>query len=312
VARLQPGATALLVHPGQSASDGKPAPVLAVGNFGKGRTLALLTDSAWNWGFAAADDGRGRSARARRSCESDGRRWASVCSASGKRDSLVGARPCADLLHIDLDRTEYRRGQTVAARVRTLHADYSPAGRIAVTLDLLPAEDASGGAGAAAKTLRALTVTTGEDGEAHAELAGLAAGAYRLIGRATLDGRAVEEQTTFVLRPEGRELDECGEPRRSAAPDRRGHWREFRVGTLGTPSIRPARQVRVGSLRTVAIWSHPSLLFSRCPARQRVDASSPRRPWIEPTRPADGQVLRIFTDTVTRWYRERQADRDFV
>ena len=36
---------------------------------------------------------------------------------------------------------------------------------------------------------------------------------------------------------------------------------EFRVGTLGTPSIRPARQVRVGSLRTVAIWSHPSLLF---------------------------------------------------
>ena len=63
VARLQPGATALLVHPNQSAGDGKPAPVLAVNNVGKGRTLALLTDSAWNWGFAAADDGRGRGAR---------------------------------------------------------------------------------------------------------------------------------------------------------------------------------------------------------------------------------------------------------
>jgi len=33
--------------------------------------------------------------------------------------------PALTLLHIDLDRTEYRRGQTVSARVRTLHADYS-------------------------------------------------------------------------------------------------------------------------------------------------------------------------------------------
>jgi uncharacterized membrane protein len=262
VARLQPGATALLVHPGQSASDGKPAPVLAVSNFGKGRTLALLTDSAWNWGFAAADDGRGRSTRGEeipaKATGDDGRELQRFWE--GAIRWLV-RDPALTLLHIDLDRTEYRRGQTVAARVRTLHADYSPAGRIAVTLDLLPAEDASGGAGAAAKTLRALTVTTGEDGEAHAELAGLAAGAYRLIGRATLDGRAVEEQATFVLRPEGRELDDVvsrDEVLRQIAAVTGG---EFRVGTLGTPSIRPARQVRVGSLRTVAIWSHPSLLF---------------------------------------------------
>ena len=169
--------------------------------------------------------------------------------------------PALTLLHIDLDRTEYRRGQTVAARVRTLHADYSPAGRTAVTLELHLAEDASSGAGADAKPLRALTVTTGEDGEAHAELAGLAAGAYRLVGRATLDGRAVEEQATFVLRPEGRELDDVvgrDEVLRQIAAVTGG---EFHAGTLGTPAIRPARQVRVGNLRTVAIWSHPLLLL---------------------------------------------------
>jgi hypothetical protein len=104
-------------------------------------------------------------------------------------------------------------------------------------------------------------VTTGDDGEAHAELAGLAAGAYRLLGRATLDGRAVEEQATFVLRPEGRELDDVvsrEEVLRQIATVTGG---EFRAGTLGTPTIRPARQVRVGNLRTVAIWSHPLLLF---------------------------------------------------
>ncbi len=263
VARLQPGGTALLVHPSQTAVDGKPAPVLAVNNVGKGRTLALLTDSAWNWGFAAADDGRGRSARGEEASSAkpagdDGRALQRFWE--GAIRWLV-RDPALTLLHIDLDRTEYRRGQTVAARVRTLHADYTPAGRTAVTLDLLPAEDTSGSAGVAAKALRTLTVTTGDDGEAHAELAGLAAGAYRLLGRATLDGRAVEEQATFVLRPEGRELDEVvsrDEVLRQIAAVTGG---EFHAGTLGTPTIRPARQVRVGNLRTVAIWSHPLLLL---------------------------------------------------
>jgi len=263
VARVQPGATALLVHPGQSASDGKPSPVLAVNNVGKGRTLALLTDSAWNWGFAAADEGRARGARSEevtgtKPLSDDGRALQRFWE--GAIRWLV-RDPALTLLHIDLDRTEYRRGQTVAARVRTLHADYSPAGRTPVTLDLHPVEDASGRAGADAKPLRALAVTTGEDGEAHAELAGLAAGAYRLVGRTTLDGRAVEEQATFVLRPEGRELDDVvsrDEVLRQIAAVTGG---EFHAGTLGTPTIRPARQVRVGSLRTVAIWSHPLLLL---------------------------------------------------
>jgi uncharacterized membrane protein len=263
VARLQPGASALLVHPSQSAADGKAAPVLAVNNVGKGRTLALLTDSAWNWGFAAADEGRGRGTRSEEAAGAkavgdDGRALQRFWE--GAIRWLV-RDPALTLLHIDLDRTEYRRGQTVAARVRTLHADYTPAGRTTVALDLHPAEDARAGAGADSKPLRALAVTTGEDGEAHAELAGLAAGAYRLVGRATLDGRAVEEQATFVLRPEGRELDDVvsrDEVLRQIAAVTGG---EFRAGTLGTPTIRPARQVRVGNLRTVAIWSHPLLLF---------------------------------------------------
>jgi hypothetical protein len=227
---------------------------------GKGRTLALLTDSAWNWGFAAADDGRGRGARSEEAAGAktggdDGRALQRFWE--GAIRWLV-RDPALTLLHIDLYRTEYRRGQTVSARVRTLHADYSPAGRTAVTLDLNPAED---GATADAKPLRALTVTTGDDGEAHAELADLAAGAYRLLGRATLDGRGVEEQATFVLRPEGRELDDVvsrDEVLRQIAAVTGG---EFRAGTLGTPTTRPARQVRVVSLRTVAFWSHPLLLF---------------------------------------------------
>ena len=263
VARVVPGASALLAHPNQTSSDGKPAPVLAVRDVGKGRTLALLTDSAWYWGFAAGDEGRARGGRG----EEGGQ------AKSGGEDERALQRfwdgairwlvrdPALTLLHLGLDRTEYRRGQTVALRVRTLHADYSPAARTDVRLELLPAEDASRGAGAGAPPVRSLAVTTGDDGEAHAELAGLPPGAFRLHGHATLDGRAVEEKITFVVRPEGHELDDVvsrdGVLRQIAAVT---HG-QFRAGSLGTPAVRPARQVRVGSLRTVALWAHPLLLL---------------------------------------------------
>ncbi len=36
---------------------------------------------------------------------------------------------------------------------------------------------------------------------------------------------------------------------------------DFRKGSLGNPRIRPPRKVRVGSLRTVEIWSNPLLLL---------------------------------------------------
>src|SRR6185503_6894940 len=57
VPRTRVGATTLLAHPTQKTGDGKPAPVLVVGDAGKGRALALLTDSAWHWGFVAAGEG---------------------------------------------------------------------------------------------------------------------------------------------------------------------------------------------------------------------------------------------------------------
>ena len=36
---------------------------------------------------------------------------------------------------------------------------------------------------------------------------------------------------------------------------------EFREGTLGDPKVRPPRKLRVGSLRTIDIWSNPLLLL---------------------------------------------------
>ena len=241
VAGLRPGARALLVHPTQKSADGKPAPVLATADVGKGRTLALLTDSAWSWGFQAA--GAGDDGRAFQRFWEDAIRWL-------VRD------PALTHLRIDLDKVEYRRGQTVSLRVRTLRADYSPAAAVEVALDLR-----SVGAAETAAPLRTVAVTSSGEGEAHAELAGLEPGAYRLVGRAVLDGRPVEEQTTFVIRPEGHELDDVvarTDVLREIATASGG---EFRDGSFGDPTVRPPRKVRVGSLRTVEVWSSPLLLL---------------------------------------------------
>jgi uncharacterized membrane protein len=241
VAGLRPGAHALLVHPSQKGADGKPAPVLATTDVGKGRTLALLTDTAWNWGFEAAglgDDGR-----------TFQRFWESAIR-------WLVRDPALTLLRIDLDKAEYRRGQTVSARVRTLRADYTPAVAVDVALELRPAESAE--SSPAARTLK---VTTGGEGDAHFDLAGLDPGAYRLVARATMDGRVAEERTTFVIRREGHELDDViarEDVLREIATVSGG---EFRDGSLGNPGVRPPRKVRVGSLRTIEIWSNPVLLL---------------------------------------------------
>ena len=54
VAGLREGAHALLVHPTLTGERGEPMPVLAVGTPGRGRALALTTDSGYRWGMPTA------------------------------------------------------------------------------------------------------------------------------------------------------------------------------------------------------------------------------------------------------------------
>ena len=68
-------------HPTLKDADGKPLPVLAVGDAGKGRVLALTSDDSWRWGFAG---GRATSAGA-------------PFSASGSGDPLADPRSGAHL-----------------------------------------------------------------------------------------------------------------------------------------------------------------------------------------------------------------------
>jgi uncharacterized membrane protein len=241
VPRARAGATTLLVHPTLRTPDGKPAPVLVAGEAGKGRSLALLTDTAWHWGFLAA--GEGDDGRAFQRFWENAIRWL-------VRD------PALTLLRIELDRVEYRRNQPPVARVRATHADYSPAERVDVTLDVVAAEST-----ADAKPLRSARGTTGGDGEAQVELGPLQPGAYRLLGRAVVDGRPVTEDKTFVVRAEGRELEDVAARDRVLREIADVGGGSYRFEEIGSPTVRSPREVRVGRHRSVELWSSPVLLL---------------------------------------------------
>jgi uncharacterized membrane protein len=241
VPRVKNGATALLVHPTLKGPDGKPAPVLVAGDAGKGRALALLTDTAWHWGFLAA--GEGDDGRDFQRFWENAIRWL-------VRD------PALTLLRIELDRVEYRRTQSPVARVRAMHPDYSPAEKVDVSLAIVPADRE------ADKPLRTVGGTTGADGEAHVELGALPPGAYRLTGSATVDGRAVTEDKTFVVRAEGRELDDVAARDRVLREIAQVGGGDYRFEDLGRPTVRAPREERVGRHRAVELWSSPALLLA--------------------------------------------------
>jgi uncharacterized membrane protein len=243
VPRAKPNATTLLTHPTLKGADGKPAPVLVAGETGKGRSLALLTDSAWHWGFLAA--GEGDDGRAFQRFWENAIRWL-------VRD------PALMLLHIELDRLEYGRNQPVAARVRAMHADYSPAPNIDVSIDVAAAD---GNVDTGAKALRARHVTTDGDGEAQVDIGALPPGAYRLTGRAAIDGRAVTQDETFVVRAGGPELDDVAARDRVLRELAQASGGDYRFEALPNLTIRPSREVHVGRQRAVELWSRPLLLL---------------------------------------------------
>jgi hypothetical protein len=241
VPRARSDAATLLVHPTLKTPDGKPAPVLVAGDVGKGRSLALLTDTAWHWGLPAA--GEGDDGRAFQRFWENAIRWL-------VRD------PALTLLRIELDRVEYRRNQPPVARVRAMHGDYSPAANVGVTLDLRGAEGP-----ADAAPLRSLTGTTNAEGETQIDLGALPPGAYRVAGRATVDGRPVTEEKTFVVRAGGRELDDVAARDKVLREIAQVSGGDYRFEEFGHPAVRPPREVRVGRHRSIELWSNPLLLI---------------------------------------------------
>jgi uncharacterized membrane protein len=100
---------------------GKELPILVTGNFGKGRTALLATDSIWNWNFRnVGGGGSGRYFQ---------RFWNNVI------DWLI-AEPETRRLQLESDKERYREGEQALIKLKLLQKNYQPAKGVAAKLVL--------------------------------------------------------------------------------------------------------------------------------------------------------------------------------
>jgi uncharacterized membrane protein len=232
VAGPAPGAAVLAVHPFLKAR-GKPMPVLATREVGKGRTMALTTDSSWYWAFRSVGAGGGRLAY--------DRFWRNTVRWLIKDPELK-------YLRIILQKNEVSLGTAVRAVIRAYNPDYSPAQGLRVGYEVIRQP---GGKGIAREA------TTNDEGEIQLELSPPEEGAYRLEARATIGGRETREDAVLLVEPAGpeeREPQATDSLLRKMSEVTGGRYLG-RAETLPDLPFRDPRTVRVNWRRDFELWS---------------------------------------------------------
>lgn len=163
-------------------------PLLAVRKVGRGRTMALMTDTSWYWSFKAAGEGQGNLAYLR--FWKNAMRW------------LVGD-PDEGQLQVDTERENYRLGEPTSIQVKVVGADYGPVKDANVTLEVRYEEGNEKPA--------VFEGQTGPEGEWVQKFVAPKAGPYRV--KATVAGSAQvrgSAETVFTVSEEGPEMKELG------------------------------------------------------------------------------------------------------
>jgi uncharacterized membrane protein len=198
----RPGATVLGAHPFLKGGDGKPLPILAVTDVGKGRTLAFASDSSWRWGFGALASGGDR--RADDDADARGRDYQRFWENAIR---WLVRDPELRLLRVEADRRDYPLGEKVRLELRALDPDYRPARGLDVALNIARSTGTWTGA--------TRTVRTDDNGEASVELEPLPPGGYRVTAKAQRKGAdaalaaASQDEEVFVVRGATRELEDA-------------------------------------------------------------------------------------------------------
>ncbi|MFN2547748.1 MAG: glutamine amidotransferase [Myxococcales bacterium] len=227
-----------------SSSEGRP--VLVVGEAGRGRVLALLSDSSWYWSFVAA--GQQQGPRAYETFWHSAIRWL-------VRD------PALTPMRVASERPAFEPGsEPPALDVQVRGSDYGAAAGAQIAVVESSADDpVPRPAGAA---------VAGPDGNARIVLPPLPPGAYKATVTARRpDGSAVgEAEDAFVVAPSSRELIEAT-PRpdllQPIASATRGRVVDPGDSLTNLPWRDPER-VEVGQRTSVRLWDNWKVLVLLC------------------------------------------------
>jgi uncharacterized membrane protein len=240
--RVKPGATVLLDHPGLLL-DGRPAPVLALWEHGRGRAMALMTDDSWTWAFTVHRTGD--PSRLYDRFWGNALRWL-------VRD------PDLTTLQVSADPPSVEPGMPLGAVVTAREADYQPAEHAEVTVELSNARDHH--------LVASERATTGPDGVVRLSFPPQPPGAYRLHAVARSGERVLGEGDDAVaVRTVGPELTDA-----SVRPDvlgdiaRATHGRAYHLPLESLPDL-PLLDppvVEVGRSRDRPLWDRWEWLVS--------------------------------------------------
>jgi uncharacterized membrane protein len=171
-----------------AAGDGSGAPLLTVGRFGKGRTLAFMSDEAWRWNFIAV--GNRETPQNHLKLIRQAVRWL----AQERSFEQVQIRPIP----------VSRPGEKLAIKLRVLKDDFMPTRQASVQLRVIGPEGEPSLVQATADN---------EEGEYTGEYTPTREGSYRVEAEASLAGKTLgRDKASFsVLFPYG-EIDD-GRPK---------------------------------------------------------------------------------------------------
>jgi len=151
------------------------APLLAIGRFGKGRTLAFMSDDAWRWNFIAA--GNRESPQNHLKLVRQMVRWLAQEPSFEQVQlrAIVSARP----------------GEKIAIKLRVLKDDFLPTSQASVQLRVIGPEGEPSLVSASADT---------EEGEYTGEYTPTREGTYRVEAEAGLTGKPLgKDRTSFSV-----------------------------------------------------------------------------------------------------------------
>lgn len=186
VTRAKAGATVLLEHPFQTVQ-GRNVPILALWSYGRGRSMALTTDSSWYWAFLANAGGEQR--------RHYDRFW-------GNALRWLVRDPELTTLRVSADPPAVEPGSPVAAQVTARTADYQPAQGAQVKVDLQSVRDRT--------VVGTRTATTGADGTVRVEFPPPPAGEYKLLASARKGDQALGDgEDPVAVRALGSELSDA-------------------------------------------------------------------------------------------------------
>lgn len=244
---LRDDAQALLVHPELVDHAGRKAPVVAIREVDRGRSMAITADSTWEWTFAGAH--ANRPSRAYDDFFQHAIRWL-------VRD------PDLTPIRLQAEKDVFRPDEPVALVAHVRARDYGPAAGATVELDF----ETSGSPQPPVPARQ--TAIVDDDGVARFETPPLAEGPWRATIRVAQDGRALGEATdAFIVQEQGPELG-LPLPRpdilRFVAESTGGQYRPLARTRLSELPFKDPKLVEIGQRKTEPLWDHAWVLVLLC------------------------------------------------